>query len=319
MDESTSWGYYHVREPPSYEASSYETTPHEMATFSSAYSRDSSYRASAADSDAPLLGARAGQVYDASSRRWAFLGILWSLLWALILCAAGVLVWFKAAPSQDPSSSWVQDEDYYPDNSQGILILWNLPVPEWIPKLALNVLVTLCNVATGNVHATCLKWALIEAGRPGFNANIRLFTAIGGLFGMNGYLANFLHAACLIISQASVSVVILPGPKEGQILVPAMPILVIGGSLLIQSLIVLLAFFRVPVRSWSNSPLDVAIAAKVTNQIGRVEGRCMRPAAAQRERTPGPINPSKKQPSAWDTHRQVKYIVSAFCWIVHGF
>jgi hypothetical protein len=281
-----------------------------MSTFTSAYSRDGSYRSSAADSDAPLLGARAGQVYDASSRRWALAGILWSLFWALVLGAAGVLVWLKAAPNPSQNPSWVQYEDYYPNNSQGILIIWNIPIPEWILKLALNALVTLCNVATGNVHATCLKWALIEEGRPGFNANIRLFTAIGGLFGMNGYVANFLHAACLIISQASVSVVFLPGPKQGQTLVPAMPILVIGASLLVQSLLVLLAFYIVPVRSWSSSPLDVAIAAKVTNKIGRVEGRCMRAAADVRERTPAPVNPRKKQPSQWETHRRVKYIVS---------
>lgn len=326
-----SWGY-HRQEPPSYYHSSSSSvnnapTPREMSynPFYSMHSRDTSYRSSAVDSEAPLLPtnpsqqqqghpALGGEIYDDSSRRWALAGILWSFLWAFILGILGGVVWYKASPNPNmiaQHSSWTPNDDYYPDNSQGILVLWNLSLPEWLPKLALNVLVTLCNVATGNVHSTTLKWALIEDGRPGFNANIRLFTAIGGIFGMNGYIANFLHAACLIISQASVSVVFLPGPKGHQVLIPAVPILAISASLLVQTVLVLIAFWRIPVRTWSSSPLDVAIAARVTNRLGRVDRRCLRPAADFRERTDAAVNPQNPQPSAWETHPRVKYIVCA--------
>lgn len=289
-----------------YEA--YDENPYEMGTLRSERSRRSD--ASGSGPDAPLLGQSPMTYYDVGSAHWALTGILWSLLWGLVLSAVGAVVWWKAGPDPSDTSGTI-GEDRYADNSQGILIVDTVEVADWIPKLALNALVTLCNTATGNVHATTLKWALIDNKKPGFNANLRFFTAVGGLFGMNGYIANFLHAACLIISQAAVSVTLLPGPRPHQILIPSMPIIAIGSSLLIQTLLAFLSFARIKVHTWSSSPLDVAIAAKLSGKINRREFRCMRPAAHTKNADIVAIEPSLLQPNPWETHNRVKYIVLA--------
>jgi len=297
-------------------SANYEDEHHEMNSVNSRRTRNQRDLRSFA-SDAPLLGPNTDRAdegnYDHGSRIWAALGIGFSIQCSIALAGLGAYIWIRAKPSTNGlSSGAVVNVDYYPDNSQGILVYWDLGVADWIPKLALNAVVTLCNVATGNVHATTLKWALIERGESGFNANLRFFTAIAGLrglFSMNGHIANFLHAACLIISQASVSVILLPGPQPGQHLIPAMPLFAIAGSLFIQSSLVLVSFIRTKVRTWSSSPLDVAQAARLERRLARQEYRTMRPAADAKSTQLILTRPKDRQPNAWESHRQVKVVV----------
>ncbi|PVF93601.1 hypothetical protein CPB86DRAFT_93071 [Serendipita vermifera] len=256
--------------------------------------------------------------YSRGSRATAITGIMFSLLSAIAILIAGAIVWVKSTPANERGQV---GHDRYQDNSQGILIYEHLRIAEWIPKLALNTLVTLCNVATGNVHSTILKWALISKGKPGFNANLRLLSSAGGFFSPNGWPANILHATCLIVSQASVSVVLLPGPQQSQTLIPSMAIVAIGSSLLLQSLLILGNFLTIHVPTWSTSPLDVAMAAKggvpdPKNPNRPIEGsviqyhryRCLH-SAADRKKDMGAMEPRRTQPSAWKTHKRVKSIV----------
>jgi hypothetical protein len=267
-------------------------------------------------------GRRERHFYDRGSRTLAFVGILWSLQGAIGFAVLAAVVWIKAAPSRQCTTHCSEGDERYSDNSQGILVLWDIGVPDIILKLAFNAAVTMCNVATGNVHATTLKWALIKEDKPEFNANLRFFTAVGGWFSLNGYITNFLHIACLIISQASVSVIFLPGPNPGQTIIPSMVIMAIAASLLIQCILVLLAYWKTHVPTWSSSPLDVVAAAKDEGILRHAKYRCMRAAADMNERTEAAVNARKRQPNAWSTNKQVRYIVflswvmvfAAFLW-----
>lgn len=237
---------------------------------------------------------------DDHSRKYALIGVIVSLAYSFTLCVLGSIV--------------------FPFGE--MLSIKCTELSKTMIKLGLNISATLCAYVTGSVHATTLKWALIGDGRPGFNTNLRFFTATGGLFSVTGRITNFLYLVLSITSQASVTLVFYPiSPendskisnilfnKPGELRVSSLALFIFGLALTCQSLLGLWAYFSVNISTWSSNPLDVAIAAYISGNIERCENRCLRPAAHMKDSGVKSIKPSSRQPSLCESDTLIGYII----------
>ncbi|KAG8863470.1 hypothetical protein FRB96_008210 [Tulasnella sp. 330] len=148
----------------------------------------------------------------------------------------------------------------------------HVSLTKW-PNLALSLsftaLVTICTEATGYVHGTTLKWGPAGEGRLKSNANLRLFSAMKGALSANGLIVANLFAISTIFSYAVSSSILLheeyfPWEKRASTIrvsiISFLPPIVPGVTLILQSVLGLVAFHNTHVPTWSSSPLDVVSA-----------------------------------------------------------
>ena len=246
------------------------------------------------------------EFYDRSllSRRVALCGLFTSLAFS-IACIIGSVEIFLSKNAI----------------SAGVIVV---PLNRWWQResvsLCLNLLVTTCTEATGFVHNIALRSALASQRRLRFNTNLRLLSAASGIFNPNGTFCNCLMALLLIVSYSSSILVTLavnmdPQNNEqsdaaapsSEICMNDVPLLVLGVSLLLQTIIAFVGMISTDIQTWSSSPFDITASLVHHAQVIPVPGRCMRGVKdADRQ---GPTAPNVVQPSAWSAHSSVRKVI----------
>lgn len=153
-------------------------------------------------------------------------------------------------------------------------------------SLLLNFYITACTESLGFVHAASLRWALYHEGRLKYNSNLRLFTSARESHA-NGRVANFLWAASLALSYASVSQFTLPNDPQSAfphyIFCPS-PLVILGASLLCQGVLAIWCLVpskRRRILSWNSSPLNTTLAYCHMNGIRHSDFRVALPSPRQ--------------------------------------
>ena len=200
-----------------------------------------------------------------------------------------------------------------------------LPLEQWWQRelvgLGATLLVALCTEATGFVHNVALRSALASEQRLRFNTNLRLLSAAKGALNPNGKMFNGLMALLLVVSYSSGILVTLavvtdssegrtravPLPSTTQIYISNVALLVLGGALLLQVVIAVVAMATADIRTWSSSPFDITAALVHHTQVTPVQGRCMH--GVKDVDIHVPLLPRKKQPSAWRSHSSLRKVV----------
>lgn len=146
-----------------------------------------------------------------------------------------------------------------------------LPVNRYFAEgfvLALNIILTLSNEATGYIHTVSLRWALQRENRLIFNSNLRLFTS-SRTSRLNSWFINLLFLICLVLSYASTALILVPISTfldSNQESTPLFHLSIdaafnLSFSILIQTFLATLCFkYSHHVPTWSCSPLDTAAA-----------------------------------------------------------
>jgi hypothetical protein len=208
-----------------------------------------------------------------------------------------------------------------------------LPAPNstknGILGLVLNLVVTLCTESIGFVHSVALKTSLAYESRMDFNTNLRLLTAANGnrLTNPNGTFFNVIMAILLVTSYVSSTLVFIPvqalvvedsSHEWWNTCIFAVPVLMLGATLLLQAIIAMAAISQTRVLTWSSSPLDVTAALLHDGRLTRSHGRCMHGVLHSTSYT-GPMQPSERQPSAWQSHPNIRKIVIVLWCLVLGY
>ena len=202
--------------------------------------------------------------------------------------------------------------------SAGVIVL---PFNRWWQResisLGLNLMVATCTEAAGFVHNVALRSALASERRLRFNTNLRLLSGAGNsIFNPNGTLCNCLMALLLIVSYSSSILVTLavnmdPENNDGiprlEICMSDVPLLVLGVSLLLQSIIAFAGMISTNILTWSSSQFDITAALVHHAQVIPVAGRSMR--GVKDSDRHGPTAPSVIQPSPWSAHSSVRKII----------
>ncbi|KAJ3908164.1 hypothetical protein F5879DRAFT_398589 [Lentinula edodes] len=227
----------------------------------------------------------------------------------------------------------------FPDASHQLVL------PELL-RLAFTVVYTFCDESIGLVHGVTQRstlathstqlsrgFAVKRRRALQFNTNLRFFTAPThediGTFHPNGTLCNAVMALLHILAYSSLSLSKLTftakicsenlGPNrcsnEGweSFCVSAVPILVLGISIVLQASIALAGIHYTRIITWSSSPLVLLAAILREGQVTRVPGRCMCSVLEIKGSTaePYPKKPSLIQPSAWKAHRGIRRVIRA--------
>ncbi|KAI0343195.1 hypothetical protein BDW22DRAFT_1356794 [Trametopsis cervina] len=259
---------------------------------------------------------------------------------------------------------WPGGPPTYSIISGSVAILPNAGHRLFIPELvrfAFTNLNTIATEAIGFVHSVTQRSVLatatvarnplrppkgpIERSALKFNSNLRLFTVPHGpgigSFHPNGTFFNLVMALLLILSYAAISLSLLdfsatqcphgaPGSdcadqeEWDSICVFAIPIIVLGVSIVLKTAIAIAGIRCTRVLTWSSSPLNNTAAVLIDGQVVRIPGRCMynvldttspgSRALSQTEETL-PKRPSSIQPSAWQAHRSIRRIVVSL-WVL---
>lgn len=241
------------------------------------------------------------EFYDRSklSRTMGLVGLGVAALFGVGCICAGVMI----PPSQNPKTSGI------------VVVTLKDSWDREILCLGLNLMVTACTEATGFVHGIALRSALASEQRLRFNTNLRLLSASGRLLSPNGMLVNIMMATLLVLSYGSSLLVTLSvdmdsssGVTDGgfAMCISEVPLIVLGGALVLQAAIALVSVYSADVLTWSSSPFDITAALVHHAQILPEPGRCMHGVGDRRQ---GPVKPSAKQSSAWGAHQGVRKVV----------
>ncbi|KAG1756122.1 hypothetical protein EDB19DRAFT_453103 [Suillus lakei] len=246
--------------------------------------------------------------YDRSltSRRYALVGVACSSIFSCLCIIAGIVIL---------ANHGVLGVAVVSMTSDNVVNMSLLYLESDMVVLILNLIVTLCTESTGFVHGISLRSALASESRLRFNTNLRLLTAARGWYNPNGTLLNGVSAVLLIISYASVSLVVCldqqmprsPIPAEG-LAIAGLPLLFLGVALLLQGVIALLGMRAVKILTWSSSPFDLTASLVHHTQLTPVTFRCMR-CVSDLDMDGGPAKPSETQPSAWQAHPSIRKVV----------
>ncbi|KAH7931384.1 hypothetical protein BV22DRAFT_1124301 [Leucogyrophana mollusca] len=194
-----------------------------------------------------------------------------------------------------------------------VTVAMNGTVAPEILSLVLAGVIVLCVEAVGYVHSVTLRAALASESRLRFNTNLRLLTAAhrNPWTNPNGTLFNAIMGILVTISYASVAVVFLHYTSNGKwiaINVFAVPVLILGISMLLQAAIALAGLRATRVLTWSPSPFDTTAAMLHEAHVTPVPSRCMC-GVLQAGCIVNPQAPSTDQPSAWRAHKSVRKVV----------
>ncbi|KAG1727234.1 hypothetical protein EDB19DRAFT_1943346 [Suillus lakei] len=199
----------------------------------------------------------------------------------------------------------------FPNRNLGLLS-FKCHVPYEVPSIALNLVVTVCTECAGMMHATSLRFALFRENRITYNSNLRLLTGSDEK-SMNSTVINALMTLLLILSYASSSFFyqeVWDGTETPACGVLAIPAIVLGISIFLQTCISLFALRDTEILTWSTSPFDTIPAflsmhnhQSFAKHYPFSESRvCMCAVCA----SPVAKKPMNHQPSAWDTRRGVR-------------
>ncbi|KAG9029561.1 hypothetical protein FRB95_005190 [Tulasnella sp. JGI-2019a] len=238
--------------------------------------------------------------------------LIFSLLVGVVFIVVGLIV-------HKNSKSWRSDElpDWRPGTERNIIVSINYS-GNLALSLLLNVLVTFCIEFTGYAHGMALKWGLAEEGRLRFNTNSRLFTTTQGTFSINGPAANTLFGISIVLSYASCNSIFLrfgiptdTGDRHYYTVISFVPPVVFGSTLIIQSVLGMIAFRDRRILTWSNNPLDVASALVYHDYLQHQPSRCMRSVITPTAESGwvSATRPSSTQPSLLVSHGTVRHMV----------
>ncbi|KAG1727239.1 hypothetical protein EDB19DRAFT_1914319 [Suillus lakei] len=232
-----------------------------------------------------------------SIRRIVIFGSLISITFSLGILFAGVGIWI-ASLSQDRIHG---------------LLYSTCHVPSEIPSIALNLVVTACTECAGVMHSTSLRFALFRERRVTYNSNLRLLTGSDEK-SMNSAIINAIMALLLILSYASSSFFYQKmRDYDSSTLtcgVLAIPAIVLGISMFLQTCISLFALRDTEILTWNTSPFDTIPALLSMHDRQSLEKfypfpdsrACMCAVCT----SPAARKPLDRQPSAWDTRRSVR-------------
>ncbi|KAJ6107852.1 hypothetical protein N7523_009175 [Penicillium sp. IBT 18751x] len=189
--------------------------------------------------------------------------------------------------------------------------------------LAINIILALCTDGMMFAHSVSLRWALYHEDRLEFNTNIRLFTS-AKKFGPNRWYVNLVALACLMLSYASSSVLLLSdqaiprseGEDQRPLMINATALVTLGVGLAGQAVIAAwcVASSHKWIPTWSSNPLNTALAAMQKGEIAHRPGRCML-SIHQRHMSSQETYPSRRQGNIFQVQVMVRYIL-ALLWSV---
>ncbi|PKX97088.1 uncharacterized protein P174DRAFT_98894 [Aspergillus novofumigatus IBT 16806] len=184
--------------------------------------------------------------------------------------------------------------------------------------LTINVILALCTDGMMFVHSVSLRWALYREGRLEFNTNIRLFTS-SKRFGPNKWYINLVALACLILSYASSSVLLLSDQavwlSENEdpfpLLINGTALIALGLGLTGQAVIAvwcLVSSYKL-IPTWSSNPLNTASAVVQNGGLAHRSGRCML-SVHQRQMSSQETYPMDRQGNMFQLQGTVRYILA---------
>ncbi|KAL3478494.1 hypothetical protein BJX99DRAFT_104630 [Aspergillus californicus] len=184
--------------------------------------------------------------------------------------------------------------------------------------LVINVVLALTTDGMMFAHSVSLRWALYREGRLEYNTNIRLLTG-SNQFGPNAWYINLVAFACLMLSYASSSVLLLSNQtiiqpednKETPILLNATALVALGIGLVVQAIIAgwsLVSSSKL-IPTWSSNPLNTAAAVMHKGDLAHRPGRCML-SVHQRKEPNEAVSPLSRQGNMFKVQRVVRYVLT---------
>ncbi|KAG1832319.1 hypothetical protein DFJ58DRAFT_823189 [Suillus subalutaceus] len=237
-----------------------------------------------------------------SIRRLVIFGSVFSILVGLGFIVGGVYMWIFTLSNQSHVHG---------------LLYFKCHVPSEVPSLALNLIVTVCTECAGVVHSRTLRFALFQERRATYNSNLRLLTGSDEK-AMNSATINGLMALLLIISYSSSSFLFR---DLGQYIwsveacgVMAIPAIVLGMSIFLQTCISLSALRNIEIPTWSTSPFDTIPALRLIHRPQCLKKHYLFADTCTCVGTPpDTTKPKHPQPSAWNTRKGVRRAIY-FLW-----
>lgn len=239
-------------------------------------------------------------LFDNSSfnRRLIIFGCTFSILIGFGLIAGGVYIWILASSSQ---------------NHVHGLLYFKCHLPYEVPGLTLNLIVTICTECAGAVHSRTLLFALFQERCATYNSNLCLLTGSNTKV-LNSATINGLMMLLLIISYLSSSFFY---QDLGQFIwsdeacgVLAIPAIILGISIFLQTCISLFALRAIEIPTWSTSPFNTIKAFRSIHCPQCLKKHypfadpctCISP-------PPNATNPADPQLSAWNARKGVRMAI----------
>ncbi|KAJ5232559.1 hypothetical protein N7468_005515 [Penicillium chermesinum] len=193
------------------------------------------------------------------------------------------------------------------------------PAGQEAVSLVINFILALCTDGMMFVHSASLRWALYREERLEYNTNIRLFTS-SKRFGPNSWYINLVALACLILTYASSSVLLVSnqaymGNENGgvffELMINATALIALGLGLAGQAAIAVwcLVSCQKSIPTWSSNPLNTASVALHKGDLVHRPGRCML-SVHQRTMPSQEAYPGKRQGSMFQVQHIVRYILA---------
>lgn len=227
------------------------------------------------------------------------------------LCVAGI--WFSTLLGLSCLATCgpVFQHRIHGDDTQGAYLLRAPSFMGHIISLCINIVVAACTDVLGYVHATSLRWTLVQEGRLEYNSNLRLFTSSKHTWA-NGKLVNTLSGVFLALSYTASSQLLIlydeSGMNEAQTLyVNGIALITLGVGLSGLSAVAILSLStqKAAILTWSPNPLDTALACVHNEVLHRRPGRGMM-SVNMATLSAQPITASALQRPARDSYKQIK-------------
>ncbi|KAH7079832.1 hypothetical protein BKA63DRAFT_229238 [Paraphoma chrysanthemicola] len=196
----------------------------------------------------------------------------------------------------------------------GIYVAELHPVGAHIIPLLVNIVITGCTEVLGYLHATSLRWTLIQEGNLQFNSNLRLFTTSKHTW-TNGKTINIASGALLVTCYTASGQMFPVQGSDRVIFINGISLLMLGIGLLGLCAIAILSISasKAAVLTWSPSPLTNALACLNNGTLVRRPGRGMMPVnMASLPAQPTVASPS--QGPAREVYKQMDVIVK-YVWL----
>lgn len=234
------------------------------------------------------------------TRRIVIFGSLISVIFSLGILFTGVGIWIISLSQH---------------RAHG-LMYFTCHAPHEVLSIGLNVVVTFCTECAGVMHSTSLRFALFQEYRAKYNSNLRLLTGSDEK-SMNSAAINALLTALLILSYASSSFFYQQiwdyDSRIWKCGVQAIPAIVLGICMLLQTCISLFALRNAQILTWSTSPCDTIPALLSMHDHRSLEKYYSFPdsyaCTCAGCTSIGSRTSLDRQLSAWDTRRGVRVSV----------
>ena len=189
-------------------------------------------------------------------------------------------------------------------------------------RLVISFTITALSDLTGLIHASSLRFTLLEAGKLTFNSNLRLFTSCYTPSRLHWWPVNIIWGWSLISTYACGSMILLQSVydnDDGSDIVSGYALIFMGFGLLGQSIIATLAlranksnFF-----TWYTNPIYIANICLQRGYLKRLPNRTILSVhdASKIQLHNTPTRPSPHQRSLLHAHPQIRRVIIA-SWLV---